>query len=149
MSLQDKVMEAIKTAMKAKDSQSLEALRAIKSAILLAQTETGNKQELTEGDELKLLQKQVKQRKDSAAIYSEQKREDLARPELAQASVIEQFLPKQLSKEEVTNVVDVIIDETGATSMADMGRVMAIANKRLAGKSDGKTISMVVKDRLA
>ena len=139
----------MKIAMKAKDSQSLEALRAVKSAMLLAQTETGAKEELSVAEELKILQKQVKQRKDSAAIYTEQGREDLAGPELAQAAVIEQFLPKQLSEEEVAKVVDAIIAETGASSMQDMGKVMGMANGRLAGKADGKTISTVVKDRLS
>jgi uncharacterized protein len=149
MSLQEQVMDAMKVAMKAKDTQSLEALRAVKSALLIAQTETGAKEELTEADEIKILQKQVKQRKDSAAIYTEQGREDLAGPELVQAAVIEQFLPKQLSEEEVAKVVDVIIAETGASSMKDMGTVMGMANERLAGKADGKTISTVVKDRLS
>ncbi|CAM3288556.1 GatB/YqeY domain-containing protein [Aequorivita lipolytica] len=149
MSLQDKVMDAMKTAMKAKDAQSLEALRSVKSALLLAQTETGSKADLTEEEELKLLQKQVKQRKDSAAIYKEQGREDLAEPELAQAKVIEQFLPAQLSEEEVSKIVDQIIAETGASSMADMGKVMGLASARLTGKADGKTISTAVKSRLS
>ncbi|MBB6680532.1 GatB/YqeY domain-containing protein [Aequorivita sp. 609] len=149
MSLQDKVMEAMKAAMKSKDTQSLEALRSVKSALLLAQTETGSKQEISEEEEIKILQKQVKQRKDSAAIYKEQGREDLAEPELLQAKVIEQFLPKQLSVEEVSKIVDEIITETGASSMADMGKVMGIASGKLAGKADGKTISTVVKSRLS
>lgn len=149
MSLQDKVMDAMKTAMKAKDSQSLEALRAVKSALLLAQTETGSKADLSEEEEIKLLQKQVKQRKDSAAIYKEQGREDLAEPELAQAKIIEQFLPKQLSPEEVEKIVAEIIAESGATSMADMGKVMGLASARLAGKADGKTISTAVKAKLS
>ena len=149
MSLQDKVMEAMKIAMKAKDSQSLEALRAVKSALLLAQTETGSKKELTEAEEMTLLQKQVKQRKDSAAIYKEQGRSDLAEPELAQAEVIEQFLPKQMSVEEVEAIVDRIISNTGASSMADMGKVMGAVSAELAGKADGKTISTVVKARLS
>lgn len=149
MNLQDKVMEAMKTAMKAKDTQSLEALRSIKAALLLAQTETGSKAGLTEEEEIKLLQKQVKQRKDSAAIYNEQNRTDLAEPELIQAKVIEQFLPQQLSEEEVKKIVDQIIAETGATSMADMGKVMGLASAKLAGKADGKTISTVVKARLS
>jgi len=149
MSLQDKVMEAMKATMKSKDTQSLEALRSVKSALLLAQTETGSKQEISEEEEIKILQKQVKQRKDSAAIYKEQGREDLAEPELLQAKVIEQFLPKQLSVEEVSKIVDEIITETGASSMADMGKVMGIASGKLAGKADGKTISTVVKSRLS
>lgn len=149
MSLQDKVMEAMKTAMKAKDTQSLEALRSIKAALLLAQTETGSKTDLTEEEEIKLLQKQVKQRKDSAAIYNEQNRTDLAEPELIQAKVIEQFLPQQLSEEEVNKIIDQIISETGASSMADMGKVMGLASAKLAGKADGKTISTAVKSRLS
>ncbi len=149
MSLQKQVMEAMKVAMKAKDTSSLEALRAVKSAMLLAQTETGAKEELSEAEELKILQKQVKQRKDSAAIFKEQGREDLAAPELAQAAVIEQFLPAQMSEEEVAKIVDTIITETGASSMKDMGKVMGLANGRLAGKADGKTISTVVKSRLS
>ncbi len=148
MSLQEKVMEAMKTAMKAKDAQTLEALRAVKSALLLAQTETGSKADLTEDEEIKLLQKQVKQRKDSAAIYEQQNRLDLAEPELMQAKVIEQFLPQQLSEAEVSTIVDKIIAETGASSMADMGKVMGLASAKLAGKADGKTISTVVKSRL-
>ena len=127
MSLQEKIMDAMKTAMKSKDTQSLEALRSVKSALLLAQTETGSKADLTEEEEIKLLQKQVKQRRDSAAIYKEQGREDLAEPELAQAQVIEQFLPKQLSEEEVGKIVDQIIIESGASSMADMGKVMGLS----------------------
>jgi len=149
MSLQNKVMDAIKIAMKEKNVQSLEALRSVKSALLIAQTETGSKEEISEEEELKILQKQVKQRKDSAAIYIEQGRHDLAEPELAQAAVIEQFLPVQLSTEEVTKVIDQIIVETGASSMKDMGTVMGMANTKLAGKADGKTISTVVKARLS
>tara|TARA_B100002051_G_C16565576_1_gene549847 strand:+ start:52 stop:501 length:450 start_codon:yes stop_codon:yes gene_type:complete len=149
MSLQEKIMDAMKTAMKSKDTQSLEALRSVKSALLLAQTETGSKADLTEEEEIKLLQKQVKQRKDSAAIYKEQGREDLAEPELAQAKVIEQFLPQQLSEDEVGKIVDEIIAETGASSMADMGKVMGLATAKVAGKADGKTISTVVKKRLS
>lgn len=138
----------MKTAMKAKDSQSLEALRAVKSALLLAQTEGGSKEEISEADEIKLLQKLVKQRKDSATIFTEQGRDDLAGPEIAQAAVISKFLPEQLSEEEVAKVVDAVIAETGASSMKDMGRVMGMVNSKLAGKADGKTISGIVKSRL-
>lgn len=134
--------------MKAKDTVVLEALRAVKSALLLAQTE-GSAKELTEGEELKLLQKLVKQRKDSAAIYREQGREDLAEPEIAQAAVIEKFLPEQLSEEEIAEVVEKIIADTGAQGMSDMGKVMGIATKQLAGKADGKVISTIVKQKLA
>lgn len=148
MSLQTEVMTAMKAAMKAKDSTALEALRAIKSAILIAQTDGGSK-ELSEEDEVKMLQKLVKQRKDSAAIYTEQGRADLAEPELAQAQVIEQFLPEQLSEEEVIAIVSEIVKETGAESMKDMGKVMGMANKKMAGKADGKTISTAVKKALS
>ena len=149
MSLQKQVMDAMKTAMKEKDAVALESLRAVKSAILLAQTESGAKAELTEDQELKLLQKLVKQRKDSAAIFSEQGRDDLAQAELAQAAVIEQFLPEQLGEEEITKVVEEIIAQTGASSMKDMGKVMGMASGKLAGQADGKTISNIVKQRLS
>lgn len=149
MSLQTQIMNAMKTAMKEKNTTALESLRAVKSALLLAQTESGAKEELSDTDEVKLLQKLVKQRKDSAAIFSEQGREDLAGPEIAQAAIIEQFLPEQLSVEEVAKVVDEIITQTGASSMKDMGKVMGMANAKLAGKTDGKTISGIVKDRLS
>ena len=124
MSLQTKVMDALKEAMKAKDTIALESLRAIKSAILLAKTEAGATAELAEEEELKLLQKLVKQRKDSAALYAQQGRNDLAEPELAQVAVIEKFLPKQLSEAEVTEAVKAIIAEVGATSAKEMGKVM-------------------------
>lgn len=149
MSLQSKVMDAMKVAMKAKDSQALESLRAVKSAILLAQTESGAKTELSEAEELKLLQKLVKQRKDSAAIFTEQGRDDLAAPELAQAEIISQFLPEQMSEEEIGKVVDQIIAQTGASSMKDMGKVMGMANGKLAGKADGSTIAKLVKAKLS
>lgn len=149
MSLQTKVMDALKEAMKAKDTIALESLRAIKSAILLAKTEAGAAAELAEEEELKLLQKLVKQRKDSAALYAQQGRNDLAEPELAQVAVIEKFLPKQLSEAEVTEAVKAIIAELGATSAKDMGKVMGVATKQLAGKTDGKVISAIVKSLLA
>ncbi|WP_299215015.1 GatB/YqeY domain-containing protein [uncultured Aquimarina sp.] len=148
MSLQAKVMTAMKEAMKAKDTNALTSLRAIKSAILLAQTESGAKEELTEDQELKLLQKQVKQRKDSAAIFAEQGRDDLAQPELDQAKVIEKFLPEQMSEEEIEKVIADIISKTGASGMKDMGKVMGMASGQLAGKADGKTISTIVKSKL-
>ncbi|MEW7277144.1 GatB/YqeY domain-containing protein [Aquimarina sp. 2201CG1-2-11] len=149
MSLQQKVMASMKEAMKAKDSNALTSLRAIKSAILLAQTESGAKEELTEDQELKLLQKLVKQRKDSATIFTEQGRDDLAQPEIDQAKVIEQFLPEQLSEEEIEKVVVDIISKTGAEGMKDMGKVMGMANAALTGKADGKTISTIVKSKLS
>ena len=149
MSLQTKVMEAIKEAMKAKDTVALESLRAIKSAILLARTEAGASEELSEADELKLLQKLVKQRKDSAALYTQQGRNDLAEPELAQMAVIEKFLPAQLSEAEVEEALKGIIAQVGATSPKDMGKVMGAATKQLAGKADGKLISDIVKKLLS
>lgn len=149
MSLQTKVMEALKEAMKAKDTVALESLRAIKSAILLARTEAGASEELSEADELKLLQKLVKQRKDSAALYTQQGRNDLAEPELAQMAVIEKFLPAQLSEAEVEEALKGIITQVGATSPKDMGKVMGAATKQLAGKADGKLISDIVKKLLS
>jgi hypothetical protein len=141
-------MEEIKTAMRAKDTIALESLRAIKSAILLAQTETGAKQELTSDEEIKLLQRLVKQRKDSANIYNEQGRPDLAEPELLQSAIIEKFLPAQLSEAEVEAVISKIIADNDAAGMASMGKVMGLASAELAGKADGKTISTIVKKLL-
>lgn len=148
MSIQTEVSEQIKTAMKAKDTVSLEALRALKSAFLLANT-SGANVSMSEAEELKIVQKLVKQRHDSASIYSEQGRMDLAEPELAQASVLEQFLPKQMSEAELTSAIQSIINSSGASSIKDMGKVMGIASKDLAGKADGKSISEVVKKLLA
>lgn len=149
MSLEKQIMDQMKEAMKAKDSVALEALRAIKSGIILAKTESGAKEELSADEEIKLLQKLVKQRKDSAAIYTEQGRADLAEPELAQVAVIEKFLPAQLSEAEVEAAVAKIIAEGGFSGMAAMGQVMGVASKELAGKADGKTISTAVKKLLA
>ena len=146
MGLQQKVMEQMKTAMKAKDTVALESLRAIKSALLLAQT--SGEGDLSEDDEVKLIQKLVKQRKDSATIFTEQGRMDLAEPELAQVAVIEQFLPEQLTEEEIEKVVVQTIEATGASGMKDMGKVMGMVSKELAGQADGKTISTIVKNKL-
>jgi len=148
MSLQQKLMEKLKEAMKSKDSIALESLRAIKSEILLLKTKGGASEELTEEDEIKILQKLVKQRKDSATLYIEQGRKDLADPELAQVEVISQFLPEQMSDEDVKIIVAKIIGKVGATSMKDMGAVMGMASKELAGKADGKVISIAVKQLL-
>jgi len=148
MSLQQDVMTALKTAMKEKDQTALTALRAVKSAILLAQTESGAKADLTEEQELKILQKQVKQRKDSAGIYLEQGREDLAAPELAEAEVIGQFLPEALSDVELSEIVSQAITEIGAEGMKDMGKVMGMVNKKVAGRADGKTIAILVRQQL-
>jgi hypothetical protein len=141
-------MEEMKTAMKARDIVALESLRAIKSAILLAQTEKKAGTVLSADEEIRLVQKLVKQRKDSAAIYEEQGRADLAGPELAQVAVIERFLPEQLTEEEIEQVVAKAIEATGASGMKDMGKVMGIVSQELAGQADGKTISGIVKRKL-
>ena len=149
MSLQNRIMDEIKNAMRAKDTVALESLRAVKSALLLAQTESGAKEEVSADEEIKILQKLVKQRKDSAAIYQEQGRADLAQPELDQAAVNEKFLPAQLSEDEVEAIVRDIVAETGASGMADMGKVMGLASAKMAGQADGKTISGIVKKLLS
>ncbi len=148
MGLQQDIMTAMKTAMKSKDQTALTALRAVKSEILLAKT-SGANEELTEADEIKILQKLVKQRKDSAAIFLEQGRKDLALPEIDEAEVISQFLPEQLSAEEIEKVVVMTIDAIGASGMKDMGKVMGIVSKELAGQADGKAISTIVKAKLS
>tara|TARA_B110000261_G_scaffold9213_1_gene9210 strand:+ start:4818 stop:5267 length:450 start_codon:yes stop_codon:yes gene_type:complete len=148
MSLEKKIMEAIKTAMKEKNQQALAAMRAVKAELILLKT-SGSLSELNEIDENKILQKLVKQRKDSASIFSEQNREDLVIPELEQAEIISRFLPKQMSENEVEIVVVEIISKTGANSMKDMGKVMGLINSQLAGKADGKTISGIVKKMLS
>ena len=149
MSLATLIMDEIKNAMRAKDTLALESLRAVKSALLLAQTESGAKEEISAEEEIKLLQRLVKQRKDSANIYTEQGRPDLAEPELLQAAVIEKFLPAQLSEDEVATVVAKIIADNGASGMGAMGKVMGLASAELAGKADGKTISTIVKKLLS
>lgn len=140
--------DEIKAAMRAKDSLKLEALRAIKSAVILEQTSVGGGDTLTEEQEIKLVQKLVKQRKDSAQIFRDQNRPDLAEPEEAQAQIISQFLPEQLSEEEIKSIIQSIIEKTGASGMKDMGKVMGMASKEMAGKADGKTISIIVKAEL-
>lgn len=149
MSLEQKINQDIKAAMIAKDSVRLRGLRAVKSAILLAKTEKAGVEELAEDMEIKVLQKLVKQRKESGEIYKEQGREDLYQIEYEEQQVIEEYLPKQLSREEVEAVVKAIIAESGASGMKDMGKVMGLANGQLAGKADGKTISEIVKSSLA
>ena len=148
MSLQKQVMDKMKEAMKSKDTVALTALRALKSAFMLANTEVGAG-ELSEAEELKIVQKQVKQRKDSAAVFTEQGRNDLAEPELAEVAVLEQFLPEALSDEEIGKIVEKTIADVGAEGMKDMGKVMGIVSKQLAGQADGKTISAIVKAKLA
>jgi len=148
MSLEQKIMGDLKTAMLAKDEKGLRSLRAIKAAILLAKTSEGSDGELNEDDEIKLLQKLVKQRKDSLEIFQQQNRTDLAQKEQEEIEIIEKFLPKQLSADELKSEVAAVISEVGATSPADMGKVMGAATKKLAGKADGKTISALVKEML-
>ena len=142
-------MEELKTAMKSKDTVALQALRAVKSAFLLAKTETGAGDDLTDDQEMKIIQKQVKQRKDSAAIFIDQGRQDLADPELAEIAVLEKFLPEALSEEAIEKVVLETIAKTGAEGMKDMGKIMGIVSKQLAGQADGKTISGIVRKNLA
>lgn len=149
MSLEQKIMGELKTAMLAKDEAALRSLRAVKAAILLAKTSGAGSGELSEDDEVKLLQKLVKQRKDSLEIFQQQNRTDLATKEQEEIAIIEKFLPKQLSPDEIKEAVARIIQDTGATSPADMGKVMGAASKQLQGKADGKTISAIVKELLA
>jgi uncharacterized protein YqeY len=148
MSLEQNIMAQMKDAMKAKDEAGLRGLRAIKAAILLAKT-SGAGGEITADDEVKLLQKLVKQRKDSLDIFRQQNRADLAQKEEEEIAIIEKFLPKQMDGEELKAVIAEIITQTGASSPADMGKVMGVASKQLAGKADGKTISAVVKELLS
>ncbi len=149
MSLEQNIMTDLKTAMLAKDEAALRSLRAVKAAILLAKTAEGSNGELKEEEEIKILQKLVKSRKDSLEIFQQQNRPDLAKKEEEEIAVIEKFLPKQLSAEEVKAAVVAIIASVGATSPADMGKVMGLASKQMAGKADGKTISALVKELLS
>ena len=148
MALQEQVMQELKAAMKAKDTVALESLRAIKSALLIAKTDKGGGGTMTEDEEMALVQKLVKQRKDSAAIFTEQGRDDLAAPELAQIAVLERFLPEQLSEEEVLKQVQATIADLGAESMKDMGKVMGVVTQKLGGSADGKTIANLVRQEL-
>ena len=142
------INQLIKEAMLAKDSVRLSSLRAIKSAFLVAQTEKGAG-ELDDAAKQKIIQKQVKQRKDAAAIYLDQNRQDLADDELAQVAILEEFLPKQLCEDKIREVVTAVIAQVGASSMADIGKVMGSANQQLAGKADGKLIAQIVKSLLS
>ncbi len=148
MSLQTTIDQDIKSAMLAKDNDKLRALRAVKAALMLAKTEKGAADILTEDAEMKVLQKLVKQRTESAEIYQQQNRPDLYQIEMDEKAVIETYLPKQLDRSEVEAIIKQLITETGASSIKDMGRVMGLANKSLAGKADGKTIAEVVKAQL-
>jgi|SRR5450631_3794653 uncharacterized protein YqeY len=149
MSLEQKVMTDLKTAMLSKDEAALRSLRAIKAAIILAKTAEGAQGEIKQEEEVKLLQKLIKSRKDSLEIYQKQQRADLATKEEEEIAIIEKFLPKQVSPEELKVVLQKIITETGANSPADMGKVMSLASKQLAGKADGKSISTMVKELLS
>lgn len=149
MSLEQKIQAELKTAMLAKDEKTVRSLRAIKAAIILTKTSEGAGGEIKEEDEIKLLQKLVKQRRDSLEIFTQQNRADLASKEKEEIEVIEKFLPKQLGAEELKAIIANIIAETGASSPADMGKVMGVATKQLAGKADGKAISALVKELLA
>ncbi len=149
MSLEKQVMDKMKVAMKAKDTVALTSLRSIKNEILKAKTSGDFSGEMTEAEELKLIQKLVKQRKDSAKLYQEQNREDLAEEELNEVKILEDFLPEQMSEEAIAKEVKQIIEQTGASSMKDMGKVMGIASKQMAGKAEGAVISKIVKQELA
>jgi len=149
MSLKQQIEADIKKAMLERNKDDLRALRAIKSMILLAETEKGASESLSSDAELKILQKAAKQRQDSLALYQEQKREDLAEAEQAELDVIKRYLPEQISEGELEEVIKHIIDKVNASSMKDMGKVMEVASKELAGKADGKTISQVVKKLLS
>jgi len=148
MSLVEKINQDIKTAMMAKEDVTLRGLRAIKAAILIAQTEPGASKELSEEKEIGILQKLVKQRKDSISIFEQQGRDDLSAKEKEEVAIIEKYLPQQMSLDEISEAIKAIIAETGAASMKDMGKVMGIANKQMAGKADGGLISQVVKQLL-
>ena len=148
MKLAEIINIKIKEAMKSKDSIELESLRAIKSSILLFSTQKGNKSEISESDEIKILSKLVKQRKESADIYKSQNRLDLAQVEIDQAEIIKQFLPEQLNESEIETIVIEIIKKTNASGMQDMGKVMGMVTKEVAGKADGKTISQIVRKNL-
>ena len=149
MSLEQKVMMELKTAMLAKDEAALRSLRAIKASIILAKTAEGAAGAIGEEEEIKILQKLIKQRKDSLEIYKAQQRSDLAKKEEEEIAIIEKFLPFQMVPEELKVILQKIIMDTGAGSPADMGKVMGVASKQLAGKADGKTISTMVKELLA
>ena len=147
MSLETKLMTDLKVAMKAKDQAALRSIRAVKAAILLLKTD-GSGNEVDDAAEIKVLQKLVKQRKDSLEIFEKQNREDLASKEREEIEIIERYLPAQMSEDDIKTIVQGIIEQTGASSMRDMGKVMGMANQKMAGKADGKTIASVVKAML-
>lgn len=149
MNLFDRINNDIKTAMKAKEKETLEALRSVKAAFLMAKTEKGSDGELSEDTELKIIQKLVKQRKDSAELYKANNREELYAKEIAEAEIIGQYLPAQLSEAEISVIIEGIISDLGATSPQDMGKVMGVASKKLGGKAEGRVIAQKVKEILA
>ena len=148
MNIENKINESIKDSMKSKDSIRLESLRAIKSAILLEKTKTGSKDKVSEEIILKILQKMVKQRNDSAKIYIEQERGELAEVEISQAKIISEFLPEQLSESELSKIIDSVITDLNAESMKDMGKVIANVNLKVSGKAEGRVIAEMVKNKL-
>ena len=148
MKLIDKISSSIISAMKEKNASELESLRAIKSALLLAQTQKGSERNVSQSEEVKILQKLVKQRKESAEIYNKQNRLELADVEIRQSKIIERFLPAQISIEDLEKIIIEIINQTGAEGLKDMGKVMGIASTKLSGKADGKTISNIVRSKL-
>jgi hypothetical protein len=149
MALTEKINEDMKAAMRAKDKERLEALRSVKSALLLLQTEKGGNKEISEDAEVGLIQKLVKQRKESAEIYQKQNREDLYEKEIKEANILAEYLPKQLSEQELEESVKSIIDKSGASGPSDMGKVMGVASQELKGKAEGKAIAQKVKELLA
>lgn len=149
MAILEQIESSIKEALKNKKKERLEALRSVKTALWKAKTEKGANQQLSEEKEIQVLQKQLKQRKESAEIYEQQNRKELAEAERKEAAVIEEFLPEPISDEELTSIIKGIIEETGASSMKDMGKVMGIANRQLAGKAEGKVIADKVKSLLS
>ena len=149
MNLEQKIMAELKKAMLARDEKAIRSLRAIKAAIIVAKTSAGSGGEIGADEEIKLLQKMVKQRRDSLDIFTQQNRADLAEKEAEEISVIEKFLPAQLSTSELTEKIRAIISQTGASGPADMGKVMGLATKEFSGLADGKAISQIVKDELA
>jgi len=148
MKIEEKINESIKDSMKEKNRLRLDSLRAIKSAILIEKTKSGSKDQIEESDVLKILQKMVKQRNDSAKIYLEQNRKELAEIEVSQANIISEFLPTQLSESELSEIIDKVIEEVGAESMKDMGKVISKVNERVSGQAEGRVIAEIVKKKL-
>ena len=148
MKIEEKINESIKDSMKEKNRLRLDSLRAIKSAILIEKTKSGSKDQIEESVVLKILQKMVKQRNDSAKIYLEQNRKELAEVEVSQANIISEFLPTQLSESELSEIIDKVIEEVGAESMKDMGKVISKVNERVSGQAEGRIIAEIVKKKL-